>query len=522
MINVQFHKINQVQEFKNLISQEATELSQTSELQLKESDKAYKWLKPTQINLTAGTQSRLKLDLKAIKRYQEDMVEERWNYKESLPIIFFDGSNYYPGDGHHRIKSAERAQVEIYCEVRRGTLIDAIRYSCSANQHPSLHRTNGDKRRAVELMYKTLIEEFGSIDAIPQSQGGSRKEQDWSIRRIAEYVGVGKSLVSEVRAQLGLTVLIGQFKAGDRVEVICPKRHKPHKGIKTGTLGIVLGTNKKRGVYVKWNTHSSSYIHPDRLKHTDKPLIKTPEVQNQPFPNSVRKTFSSADQKTTTTNSNFSKTQVENDYQSIEGEISTEAKSLGLLTKNHQGFPNMSETNNHQEQTKVVDQLLDALECPLTGTCLDCCAGEVTTAKALAEKSRLRIITNNINPDLSTDYHQDVSIQQGWQRLPDVDWIISIPPYIKAPIIIPLAYEKVKKGIIMLLKLSYLEPCPDRVEWLTKQPPTKLICIPRILSAKKRDLDSIALAWFVWLKDPSISLVVQSAIQAATAAPGTQ
>lgn len=498
MINVQIHKINPVQEF------EITELSQASELQLQESDKTYKWLKPTQINLTAGTQSRLKLDLKAIKRYQEDMVEGLWNYEESLPIIFFDGSNYYPGDGHHRIKSAERAQVEIYCEVRRGTLIDAIRYSCSANQRPSLHRTNGDKRRAVELMYKTLIEEFGSLDAIPQSQGGSRKEKDWSIRRIAEYVGVGKSLVRDVRAQIELTVLIGQFNEGDRIEVICPKRYKPHKEIKTGTLGIVLGTNKKRGVYVKWNTHSSSYIHPDRLKHTDKPLIKTPEVQNQPFPNSVRKTFQSVDQKTTTANSNFSKTEVENDYQSIEREILTEAKSLGLLTKNHHGFPNMSETNNHQEQTKAVEQLLDALECPLTGTCLDCCAGKGTSAKALAEKSRLRVITNDINPDLSTDYHQDVSIQLGWQRLPDADWVISIPPYTMAPIIIPLAYEKVKKGIIMLLKLSYLEPYQDRVEWLVEQPPTKLICIPRILSAKKRDIDSIALAWFVWLKDPSI------------------
>ena len=511
MVNVQIHKINPIQE---CLIQGGNDSQLTpvflDKIELKESDKAYKWLKPTQINLTAGTQSRLKLDFKAIKRYQEDMIEGHWKYKESPPIIFFDGSNYYPGDGHHRIKSAELAKVKIYCEIRQGTLIEAIRYSCSANQRPSLHRTNADKRRAVELMYKTLIEEFGSLDAIPQSQGGSRKEQDWSIRRIAEYVGVGKSLVSNVRAQLELTVLVGQFKEGDRVEAICPIRYKVHKEIETGTLGIVLGTNKKRGVYVSWNTNTSSYIHPCRLKHTDKPLIKTPEpeVQNQPFLNPVRKTFQSVDQQTTTANSNFSPTQVENDYQSIEREISTEAKSLGLLTNNNHGFPKMSETDNHQEQTKkAVEQLLDALECPLTGTCLDCCAGEGTIAKALAEKSRLRVITNDINPDLSMDYHQDASIQLGWQRLPDADWIISTPPYTKAPTIIPLAYEKVKKGIIMLLKLSYLEPCQDRVEWLTEHPPTKLICIPAILSdlsAKKRDLDSIACAWFVWLKDPSI------------------
>ncbi len=509
MVNVQIHKINPIQE---CLIQGGNDSQLTpvflDKIELKESDKAYKWLKPTQINLTAGTQSRLKLDFKAIKRYQEDMIEGHWKYKESPPIIFFDGSNYYPGDGHHRIKSAELAKVKIYCEIRQGTLIEAIRYSCSANQRPSLHRTNADKRRAVELMYKTLIEEFGSLDAIPQSQGGSRKEQDWSIRRIAEYVGVGKSLVSDVRTQLELTVRLGQFKEGDRVEAICPLRYKVHQEIKAGTLGIVLKTNKKHGVYVNWNTNTSSYIHPRRLKHTDKPLIKTPEpeVQNQPFLNPVRKTFQSVDQKTTTAHSNFSQTQVENDYQSIEREISTEAKSLGLLTNQNHRFLDMAETNNHQEQTKAVEQLLDALEYPLTGTCLDCCAGEVSSAKVLAEKTRLRVITNNINPDLSTDYHQDVSIQVGWQRLPDVNWVISTPPYSKAPTIIPLAYEKVKTGIIMLLKLSYLEPCQDRVEWLIEQPPTKLICIPQILSSNKRDSDSTALAWFVWLKDPSIKI----------------
>ena len=37
------------------------------------------------------------------------------------------------------------------------------------SQRPSLHRSNADKRQAVEMMFATLIEEFGSLEAIVSS-----------------------------------------------------------------------------------------------------------------------------------------------------------------------------------------------------------------------------------------------------------------------------------------------------------------------------------------------------------------
>ena len=439
----------------------------------------HQWLEPSLINLTAGTQSRVTLDRKAIERYREDMIEGRWNYQESPPVVFFDGSNYYPGDGHHRIKSAELAKVKIYCEIRQGTLIEAIRYSCSANQRPSLHRTNADKRRAVELMYQTLIEEFGSLDAIPQSKGGVRQKHDWGVRRIAEHVGVSKSLVSDIRAQLELTIRIGQFKEGDRVEIICPQRSKPLNWIDTGTQGTVLGTNHKRGVYVRWHLQPPSYISPARLKTIDKPPKKASKAkaQNQLLPNS------------TDTISNDSK-------------VSNE---LELPPENNSLFPQMSNSNTDQAITKAVEQLLEKIKFSLTGTCLDFCANQSAITKAL-EKTQLRVISSDINSDSNTDYPSNGALRRIRENLPEADWIISYSLCNQVSDVLPLAYDKAKKGLIVLLKLSYLEPSPERAEWLAEHPPTQLICLPRSSLKQEGGVENVPTAWFIWLKDRLIKI----------------
>lgn len=53
-------------------------------------------------------------------------------------------------DGFHRLHAARAARLEeIDCDVREGTLRDAILYSCSANDAHGWRRTNDDKRRSV-------------------------------------------------------------------------------------------------------------------------------------------------------------------------------------------------------------------------------------------------------------------------------------------------------------------------------------------------------------------------------------
>lgn len=144
------------------------------------------WIDLGLITLDAGTQSRKSINASTIDDYAEQMADERWQWeREPLPILFFDGENYYPGDGHHRLMAADSAGIEsIYTEVRPGTRRDAIFYSTSANQFHGLPRTNADKWNQVELLLRD--EEW----------------QKMSDRAIAEHCGVSGPFVGKVRANL--------------------------------------------------------------------------------------------------------------------------------------------------------------------------------------------------------------------------------------------------------------------------------------------------------------------------------
>lgn len=161
--------------------------------------------------------------------------------------------------------------------------------------------------------------------------------------------------------------------------------------------------------------------------------------------------------------------------------------------------------------TAAVHQLLANLEFPLAGTCLEGCSGEGAIASVL-KVAGLEVITNDIDPNQPADYHLDVTQPESWQQLPQADWIITNPPYNKAPLIIPLAYEKARKGIIMLLRISWLEPCDNRVGWLADHLPNKIISIPRISFTGDRKTDTTSTPWYVWLKDETLRHQVKKPI----------
>ncbi|NEO09268.1 hypothetical protein [Moorena sp. SIO3I8] len=274
----QLEKITSVNEETKLSEQvespvnEKADSDDSAELEVSstaQSEVTYQWLDPNLIHLEDGTQSRTATDEKAIARYSLEMEEDRWDWQHDPPVIFDDGEHKRPGDGHHRIKAAALAEQQILCEVRIGSLIDTIRYSCSSNQRPTLHRTNADKRRAVEMMFQTLIEEFGSLDAIPRSQGGKRKGLDWTNRRIAEHVGVSARTVDNIYLELELTAKIAQFIEGDRVQIIEDK-NLPNWA-SPGKLGTVSGKDKKLGLLVSWDNDTPQHIHPDKVQQTDLP-----------------------------------------------------------------------------------------------------------------------------------------------------------------------------------------------------------------------------------------------------------
>lgn len=134
------------------------------------------------LDLEADTQSRVALCKETIAEYVAAIKAG----VQLPPIdVFFDGADYYIGDGWHRAFAwleAETANIPV--TMHNGSRRDALLFAAGANQGHGLKRTNADKRRAVEIMLR---------DA---------EWAEWSNVRIAEHCGVGDMLVADVRRQV--------------------------------------------------------------------------------------------------------------------------------------------------------------------------------------------------------------------------------------------------------------------------------------------------------------------------------
>lgn len=157
----------------------------------------------------------------------------------------------------------------------------------------------------------------------------------------------------------------------------------------------------------------------------------------------------------------------------------------------------------------AVTELLKRLPLVPGATVLEPCSGDGAIAVALIGHG-CDVVTNDIDLNRPADMCEDAANPEFWFGV-DKDWIITNPPFNKASTIIPLAYERARKGIAMLLRYSYLEPCDDRGEWLGHHPPDQLISVPRISFTGDGKTDLVATAWFVWFKDgytPNTPIVV--------------
>jgi len=136
----------------------------------------------SKIVTNAGTQSRAKIDENVIAEYADRMKEG-----DSFPpvTVFHDGLDYYLADGFHRFFAAKKVgSPGILCDVKAGTLRDAILYSFGANNKHGLPRTAADKRKSVMAMLEDI------------------EWQDWSDREIARQCGVSHTFVSAMRKEL--------------------------------------------------------------------------------------------------------------------------------------------------------------------------------------------------------------------------------------------------------------------------------------------------------------------------------
>jgi hypothetical protein len=141
-------------------------------------------MKITQLKIELQTQSRVAINQDAVAEYADAMMDG-----ERFPPVtaFYDGKEYYLADGYHRYFAAKKAGLdEIDCDVKNGTLRDAVLFSVGVNSAHGLRRNNEDKRKAV----MTILDDV--------------EWAEWSDITIAKKCQVTGAFVGRVRKTLNL------------------------------------------------------------------------------------------------------------------------------------------------------------------------------------------------------------------------------------------------------------------------------------------------------------------------------
>ncbi|NCC95612.1 MAG: hypothetical protein EOM02_02110 [Synergistales bacterium] len=144
-------------------------------------------IKIQSIRLDGDTQSRVSLDQNLVNEYSEAMSS---GAKFPPIVVFDDGTDKWLADGFHRIYATRQAGLdEIDAEVKPGGLRDALLCSMKANATHGARRTNEDKRRAVKMAFKFLLEEGRSLDSITNVEvAGMAAVSEITIRRVREGI----------------------------------------------------------------------------------------------------------------------------------------------------------------------------------------------------------------------------------------------------------------------------------------------------------------------------------------------
>lgn len=128
------------------------------------------------------------------------------------------------------------------------------------------------------------------------------------------------------------------------------------------------------------------------------------------------------------------------------------------------------------------------------------CCGDGAIVRELP--SSVTVITNDIveRPPLLPDFLSDARRAASWDAFAACgrfDLVITNPPFNVAFEIAQQALARCSK-LILLLRLSWLEPTDDRGEWLAAHPPSGLIVLPRYDYRGNGSTDSVTSAWVIW------------------------
>lgn len=160
----------------------------------------------------------------------------------------------------------------------------------------------------------------------------------------------------------------------------------------------------------------------------------------------------------------------------------------------------------------LTQALLDKVD--IKGMVFEPCSGDGAIVDVLKTYRRHR---TTLQSDLTWDdaMPRDATTQVFWEKWqskfirhfpPNLEWVVTNPPFNQAHLILPLALEYCSVGVAMLLRNSYSEPCRNRCDWLIDHADQQRYRLdvgsprPKFRKDGKRS-DLASVAWFVWLKD---------------------
>ena len=168
-------------------------------------------MKITQLKIELQTQSRVAINQDTVADYADAMMDG-----DTFPPVtaFYDGKYYYLADGYHRYFAAKKAGLDdIDCDVKNGTLRDAVLFSVGVNSAHGLRRSNEDKRKAV----MTILDDL--------------EWAEWSDVAISKKCQVTSAFVGRVRKGLNLESTARKYvnKKGRVVSVDSANLGRPTK-----------------------------------------------------------------------------------------------------------------------------------------------------------------------------------------------------------------------------------------------------------------------------------------------------
>lgn len=102
------------------------------------------------IRIDGGTQMRERINTDAVADYAEAYSN---NAKMPPLDVFFDGKEYWLGNGFHRYHAVRKiGWKEVDCTIHKGTLREAILFAAGCNETNGLRRSNADKHAAVTAL----------------------------------------------------------------------------------------------------------------------------------------------------------------------------------------------------------------------------------------------------------------------------------------------------------------------------------------------------------------------------------